>query len=138
MLQSSHQLSVPFWTLSSSSMSFSSLRRQNCKQQRSHKVLWHFPQGDAGSSPAIIPYFHYHLVLPACSGPCSHHTPLILLWGCPGPGRQQQTLWVQVFFLSLEPPALVCFQSTDKVKAGENIGFTGQHHPGGKSSQSFS
>jgi len=37
-----------------------------------------------------------------------------------------------------ELPAQVCFQSTDKVKAGENTGLTGHRHCGDKRSQAFS
>lgn len=45
---------------------------------------------------------------------------------------------VQVLSLSLELPVLICFQSTDIVKAGETTGLTGHHHPGDQSSQSSS
>lgn len=56
----------------------------------------------------------------------------------PESGRQQWVLWVQMLLQTFEPPAQVCFQSTDKVKSGETTGLTGHHHPGDKRSQPFS
>lgn len=93
------------------------------------RLGWHWPHYWATEWRAQSTAVWGSIPLPAL-GPCCGAPP--------DPGREQQALWVQMLLPSFEPHAEVCFQSTDKAKAGQTTGLTGHRHPGDKRSQAFS
>lgn len=96
-----------------------SLRGEQGCPERGH-LGWHWP--------------HYWATeCRAHSTPVGGSIPLPALGLCcgapPDPGREQQALCVQMLPPSFEPHAEVCFQSTDKAKAGQTTGLTGTSSP---------